>query len=476
MDNSTNFTEYEGDKNITVEINDNRMSATVTLGLIKREKDAYTAEDIKLALDKAGVKMGLDEERIDRLVASRVYEKPVVVAIGQQKQDGDDGYYELFFDVDTNGTPKQKNDGTINYYDIKIFEMVNKDDRLALYHPPTQGVFGYDVTGRLIVPRPGKPKPPLRGKGFVVSESGDEYFAAIDGKVEYRNTDLNVYNILQINGNVDVSVGNIDFNGDVNITGDVISGVTIRSKGNIYIGGFVEGANIYAEKDIVFSKGVNGKGSATVFARGDIHANFIENVFVKCNGSVYADSILSSRVIARGRVEALGRKGVITGGDVTGVMGIEAKTVGYGVKAATILRIGPTKDIRTEYGNLLIKIKEVETDIEMYTKLMEQLKKVKETTPAMYDHNKYTQAMQSKIIKNSEKAKYVEDSGQLYDLLGMSADSSVWIHKTLNVGARIIYDTYMYEPASALMSLVVHKRGKELVATDLEDFQNNLLN
>lgn len=48
-----------------------------------------------------------------------------------------------------------------------------------------------------------------------------------------------------------MSMGNIDFNGDVNITGSVRSGVTVHAMGSIYVGGFVEGATLIAGKDIV---------------------------------------------------------------------------------------------------------------------------------------------------------------------------------------------------------------------------------
>ena len=58
-------------------------------------------------------------------------------------------------------------------------------------------------------------------------------------------------NVLDISGDVDLNIGNIDFNGDVNITGNVITGVTIRAMGSIYIGGYVEGAVIKSNKDIV---------------------------------------------------------------------------------------------------------------------------------------------------------------------------------------------------------------------------------
>lgn len=60
---------------------------------------------------------------------------------------------------------------------------------LARYHEPTKGEFGFDICGKLLVPKPGKPKPRLHGKGFKTSEDGKETYAAISGKIEYCNYD-----------------------------------------------------------------------------------------------------------------------------------------------------------------------------------------------------------------------------------------------------------------------------------------------
>lgn len=63
--------------------------------------------------------------------------------------------------------------------------------------------------------------------------------------------------------------------GDVNITGNVITGVTIRAMGSIYIGGYVEGAVIKSNKDIVLNKGVNANGIGQIEAKGNISARFL---------------------------------------------------------------------------------------------------------------------------------------------------------------------------------------------------------
>ena len=180
------------DTAVYVYIDADSMTAYMCLPAPVDEKHEYSYDEVKAAIDKAGVKMGVINERIHEALLKKQYDRNIVIAKGKPVENGEDGKYELFFDTDISGKPKVKSDGSVDYFNIKLFELVKKDDKLAEYIPDTRGEFGYDVKGKLLVPKPGRSKPPLRGKGFYVSEDGNTYYASIDGKVEYRNTDLNV--------------------------------------------------------------------------------------------------------------------------------------------------------------------------------------------------------------------------------------------------------------------------------------------
>ena len=147
-----------------------------------------------------------------------------------------------------------------------------------------------------------------------------------------------------------MSMGNIDFNGDVNITGSVRSGVTVHAMGSIYVGGFVEGATLIAGKDIVLKDGVNTKNSGKIEAGGNISGRFFENTEVIAKGDLQCNYILNCRVLTYGRIFVEGPIGSIIGGDVTGVMGISTTSCGHESNVKTLLRVGSTKEIRKEYA------------------------------------------------------------------------------------------------------------------------------
>lgn len=455
-------------KKISVSVTQDKMSAYICLRT-PENGNGYRYDEVKRALEEAGVKMGINESAIHNVLSEKKYDTMELVAEGKPVEHGTDGKYVLYFSNQTSSKPVIKDDGSVDYYNLKLYELVAEGDKLAEYIPPTKGFFGYDVCGKLLMPKPGRPITKLRGRGFKVSEDGNTYYAAIDGKVEYRNTDLNIINVLQIDGDVDLNIGNIDFNGDVEIRGNVISGVTVRAKGNISVGGFVEGAVIRSGKDIILKNGANGKGVARIEAAGSVQASFLENLSVVCGGDICANSILNCSVVANGRVIVAGKHGVIYGGDVTGVLGVETASIGNAACVPTIVRIGPTKQLRNDYQNTLAKIKDISSEIEMLNIVLAKYERIRASFPEKFDKDNYAKVLQSKIIKNSERTKYQNENHMLFDLIKDGAAADVNIDKVLYPGVKIYSENNVYETDNALSHLKIKKIGDKLDAVGLDD-------
>ena len=74
---------------------------------------------------------------------------------------------------------------------------------------------GMDLRGKLILAKRGRDLVPLRGKGFQRSEDGLTYTSLMDGKIEMTNERITILPVYEVSGDVDLSIGNIDFRGDV---------------------------------------------------------------------------------------------------------------------------------------------------------------------------------------------------------------------------------------------------------------------
>ncbi len=453
---------------IVVTLSEDKMNAFLCLrtpyGIDGADKK-YNYEEVLERIKECGVKMGINEQKIHSMIDNKTYDSTEIIASGKASQDGEDGEYKFFFETKHNGKPVVKEDGSVDYYNIKLFELVTKGQKLVEYIPHTNGVFGFDVCGKLLIPKPGRPKSRLRGRGFTLNEDETEYYAAIDGKVEYKNMDLNVLSVLTIDGDVSLNVGNIDFNGDVEIKGNVITGVTINAKGNVTIGGYVEGSVIKAGKDIIFKDGINGKGIAYVEAGGNIKAKFLENLNIRCHGDIEANYILNSAVMCYGKVKVAGKQGVIHGGDVTGILGIEAANLGNDAYVSTIIRAGETKALQSEYASLIIKLKRCKEDVKILSAVLDKLDILKKAGSEKYNQKTFDEVFQSKIIKNSEISKFDENAKILFELMAKSSSAKVVANNLLYPGAKVFVSNSLYEAKEPIKGVTLIKFGDKIAVS-----------
>ena len=95
----------------------------------------------------------------------------------------------------------------------------------------------------------------------------------VDGHVSLVEGKVFVSDVYEVE-NVDLSTGNIDFEGSVQVKGNVSSNFVIRAGGNVIISGVVEGAYIEAGGNIIIARGMNGMTKGILKAGGNIVAKF----------------------------------------------------------------------------------------------------------------------------------------------------------------------------------------------------------
>ena len=217
----------------------------------------------------------------------------------------------------------------------------------------------------------------LRGKGFRRSEDGLTYVSLIDGKIEQQNERITILPVYEINGNVDLSIGNIDFRGDVIVHGGVCTGVTVKATGTVTVDGIVEGAKIEAGKDIVLRSGVMGASKASITSKGNISAKFFEYSRVQANGSIQADVFLNCQVSCGENILLDGKKASIVGGEVGAIQGIVVDTLGSDGEVRTHVRIGNGLSVVRRISILKNKIVVEQANLEKIEEGLEILKDAK---------------------------------------------------------------------------------------------------
>ena len=292
------------------------------------------------------IKTGLLEDEIIKAVDEGRYFEQVLIAKGRPPEKGKDGELVFHFRTKFDYAPNLRKDGSADFRELDVFEDTTEGNVLVESIPPKEGIEGITVRGNALPAAKGRDYPLPRGVNTTVDESGRMLLAAKSGRVDYINNRVVVSDVYKINGDMDMSVGNIKFNGNVVVFGNVISGLTLDAAGDVEILGMVEAATIIAGGNIVIKGGIQGMDRGSLHAGGNIVSRFIERAEVRSGKSVFADYITYSTVTAQDSVILKGKFARIIGGLTRAGNQIYAKTIGTPSGDATVLEIGSAPESR----------------------------------------------------------------------------------------------------------------------------------
>jgi uncharacterized protein (DUF342 family) len=355
----------ESEPEISVLVSRDRMESTLT---IKKPPQCrqLLIDEVLATIHKAGIVFG-----IDRAVIEQAMEKPgchVVCAKGTAVHDGKSATIKLFFDKNVQARPVEREDGTVDFKNLQMFTTVKKGELLAEKVPATAGIPGMDVLGHECIPKHGKDCLFPVGKNVHVEDN--KVLASIAGQVVYNNNKIHVMPVIKIDGDVDISTGNIDFIGSVIVSGSVQAGFTVKAGGDLEIAGTLCGGMIEA-KNILVRMGIQGMHRGYIKAVENVVAKFIENATVFAgNEVIISDVILHSKVSAGKKVIVEGRRGLIAGGSISAGEEIRAKNAGTRMAIATDLEVGVNPVLREENRNLIREIDKVHISLEQAKKAL----------------------------------------------------------------------------------------------------------
>ncbi|MFH1538173.1 MAG: FapA family protein, partial [bacterium] len=312
-------------------------------------------DDIMRHLKREGVVYGIREEIIAKMVEREIYNEPTVIAQGGKPENGTDAKLDFFFDSEEKqGKPVIDDEGQVDFRQLDLIQSVRKGDPLVKKTPAAPGKEGRTIFDEVTLPRAGRDLP-YPGGANTVPSTGDPnlVMATLDGQPRFRGNKVHVVPILEVPGDVDYSIGNIDFLGAVHIRGSVLSGFTVKAMGDIQIGGCVEIARIEAGGNISIRQGVLGQEKAILTTRGNLTAKFIDKATVYAEGDIYVDeSIIYSKVSSAGEIHLTGKKGYIIGGVVRASKVVRANQLGASLHAPTLIEVGGSPSIRLELEGL----------------------------------------------------------------------------------------------------------------------------
>ncbi len=303
-------------------------------------------------LKNNGVVFGLLDTEIDTLVDTPVYGQKVPVAQGSRPVNGSDARITYFFDTQVKIRPKEV-EGKVDFKELNAIRNVLKGEELAKKEPAQKGVAGRTVTGRVLPAKDGKDVSFDLGNNVSLSKDGLRVVSGADGQVMVLQGKITVETVMLIPGDVDNSVGNIDFLGSILVKGSVADGFTVKAVGNIEVMGNVGKAILQTHADIIVHQGINGGGEGRVQAGQNIFSKFIQNAEAEAGMFVVvSDGILHSKVIAGQKILCKGKRAKVVGGYLRASEEINASSFGAIGSGETVLEVGIDPSIKEEMDNL----------------------------------------------------------------------------------------------------------------------------
>ncbi len=430
------------DRFIRISVAPNRLHAFIEYERLK-SSTCPTEEYLLDYLKDVGIRHGINSDSLTLFINILKHSNnkigPFEVATGTFPVTGSDGKINFLVNPPTNKkTYKTDDQGNINYQETGLIENAYCDKVVAIIKSPTLGISGKDVFGNSIDAETGKAITVKIGKNISFDRNSGRCKATINGRVLFEDNTISISDTYEIRGDVDLSIGNINFIGKVIIRGSVVGDYTIHGHEMVYIDGRCGPAKISSNGDIFIRGGIAGNGSTTTVKSesGIFMTKYINNCKVETGkGVVVKNEIVNSSIGTGGAV--LIEHGSIIGGNTIALKGVIAKIIGSELGVVTSVASGQNW-AKEE------KFEELKAQLALVKNLLENL--ISNVEPIAVDINiikMYTGKKRNTIKSVIEKIKILNDKksnaeNKIKELIEEKYDDAVYqinTMKTLNSGA-----------------------------------------
>jgi hypothetical protein len=339
----------------SLQIADDLMS--VQLSLIPPQGGLPITTQIDDALREHGITYGIDHQALEAAMAQGQCEN-ITIAKGDAPTAGVHGRFDVLFQAKKVRVLEDEDHAVIKLSDLGNILLVEPNEQLMRRIPPIQGKNGYNVKGEIILAKP-IPEMPFAAElpGAQPDEADPNLLISnCAGQPKQVPNGVMVKPVIDVE-NVDLSTGNINFDGTINIAGDIKTGMTIKVTGDVFVSGMIESADITAGHDVIVKHGIIGKsdaktnaqqvvgaGSAKIRCGGSLKAQFIEHAHIEAHHCIEVEqSVLQSELIAGDQI-IVGKKNPqrchIIGGRTQATHLVKTGCLGSGTGVKTIVQVG----------------------------------------------------------------------------------------------------------------------------------------
>jgi hypothetical protein len=323
-------------KYFTIEFSDNNLMAYIRLG--KDAPEALTVFMIEQLLHKNGIIFGIVEESIieEWLYGPARQGGKLLIAEGKPPVPPTPGEIQYYFPINFKRPGRINPDGSMDYRDRGEIPHAAEGMKLASKTFPEPGEPGLDVKGKEItVPEPVDPAFSA-GPGTRFNEEKSEIFSTIQGEPHLDVMGgVSVNKEFKVKGDVGFETGNIEFDGNVVVPGEVKEGFSVKCVS--LTAREICGAQVDLSGDLNVSMGI--MDTKLINVKGNIQAKYIRNSTINSYGDLTVQKeIVDSTIYLSGACN--NERGSILNSTVSAKLGIKAGAVGNESSGPSVLTVG----------------------------------------------------------------------------------------------------------------------------------------
>jgi len=443
------------DGEFIIKVSDDKMTAWLTM------TPAYggapvTFDQIRRSLQEKGIVSGLITSAEIEAVLKEGRATDYIIAQGTPAVPGLDAQFHSLVPEMQERRPQINEHGIADFRNLGSLILVKQGDPLMRRTLPTEGKNGQNILGQILIPKPSRNTPftsELKGSMFDPDDN-DLLLSAIVGQPLLIPNGVMVSPTITV-PQVNISSGNLSFDGTINILGDVMEGMKVYALNDIFVGGTVEAAELEAGGNITIKGGLIGNSDSSaastlsmggkISCKGSVSARFAKYVSIEAGTSIVIEEYsMNNQLTAMNQIlvgKPGGKKGLIIGGSARAMMLIQAVSIGSDAGIKTYIQAGLNPHTQQQLDG-------IKREIETNEKNQDDIKKIItfiENNPEKDKNGLLDKARRTLDNLTTEIARHQADQESLLAEMSFAEYAKIVVEQALCNGVEVRIGTQIWK-------------------------------
>lgn len=335
---------------INVIVNQERTEAKLEIVPEPENFEEISADQLVAILKKEGVIAGISKKHLiavrDKFNHDQSQPVTTIIAKGMPSKPVLQHQYQFHFSTGKN-IGQVKGSDQIDYKSKGVIKYLQPGDVLLEINLGQEGVPGRLVDGSVTK---NTPLTPLRkykaGPGVVLKEKDKTiiYSATTPGQPLLKGDQLEISEIYQLKGDVDLETGHIKFAGPIEISGSLLADFKIISNADVSIGKTISGS-IKTKGNLTAKGGIIGSETEKIIVGGELICEYISTAqHIQTGGPITVSKhIINSHIISNQTVSC--QESITGESKISAFYGVTCAELGNDQGSETSIEIGDATDL-----------------------------------------------------------------------------------------------------------------------------------